>query len=373
MADIELGRDVQSFSKTDSYAPISRVTITDDAGNDFTAGNDTGRALELGCPWATQTMANDLLTKFRGKVYRPFTASGAMLDPAAELGDTVSCNGVESILGEIDTTYDALCASDISAPGDQDVNHEYEYSDATTRELKRKLTLGANYYGTTITRQNGLEIVKTNGETTKSRVKLNSDVLVFYDDDGNEALYFDTNEGTYKFAGVLNVNNDNFTVDKDGTVSIKQGSIRIGGTAAAPVFKVDKDGSLTATSVNLKGILRSAELYFGPNNIEGAIRYDKGNDGKEDTDCLEMSSNFGLILSAAKGMRLVPADGLWIQLPPESVFFGQPNDWTSLSTIATGSGAMKTADYDSDGTVKSAGGIKAYVAAQITGAMEASY
>lgn len=372
MADITLGRDVQSFSKTDAYAPISRVTITDDAGNDFTAGNDTGRALELGCPWATQTMANDLLTKFRGKVYRPFTASGAMLDPAAELGDTVSCNGVESILGEIDTTYDALCASDISAPGDQDVNHEYEYSDATTRELKRKLTLGANYYGTTITRQNGLEIVKTNGETTKSRVKLNSDVLAFYDDDGNEALYFDTAEGTYKFAGVLNVS-DLFQVDKDGTVSIKQGSIQIGGTAAAPVFKVDANGKLTATSADLAGVLRSAQLFFGPNNIEGSIGYAKGNDGKEDTDCLEMSSNFGLILSAAKGMRIAPAAGLWIQLPPESVYFGSPGAWTALSVIASGSGAMKTADYDSDGTVKSAGGIKAYVAAQITGAMEASY
>lgn len=367
MADITLGRDVQSFSKTDAYAPISRVTITDDAGNDFTAGNDTGRVLELGCPWATQTMANDLLTKFRGKVYRPFTASGAMLDPAAELGDTVSCNGVESILGEIDTTYDALCASDIAAPGDQDVNHEYEYSDATTRELKRKLTLGANYYGTTITRQNGLEIVKTNGETTKSRVKLNSDVLAFYDDDGNEALYFDTNEGTYKFAGVLNVN-DNFIVDKTGKVTIKSGSISIGGG-----FSVDEKGNLTATGADLAGVLRSAQLFFGPNNIEGSIGYAKGNDGKEDTDCLEMSSNFGLILSAAKGMRIAPAAGLWIQLPPESVYFGSPGAWTALSVIASGSGAMKTADYDSDGTVKTAGGIKAYVAAQITGAMEASY
>lgn len=372
MADIELGRDVQSFSKTDAYAPISRVTITDDAGNDFTAGNDTGRALELGCPWATQTMANDLLTKFRGKVYRPFTASGAMLDPAAELGDTVSCNGVESILGEIDTIYDALCASDISAPGDQDVNHEYEYSDATTRELKRKLTLGANYYGTTITRQNGLEIVKTNGETTKSRVKLNSDVLAFYDDDGNEALYFDTNEGTYKFAGVLNVN-DLFQVDKDGTVSIKQGSIRIGGTDAAPVFQVDKDGNLTATSVDLKGILRSAELYFGPSGADGAIKYTEGDDGKGQTECLEMSSNYGMILSAARAMRIAPADSLWIQLPPEKVWFGDTNAWKKLSDIASGSGAMKTADYDSDGTVKTAGGIKAYVAAQITGAIEASY
>lgn len=346
MADIDLGRNVQSFSKTDAYAAISRVTLTDDAGNDFTAGNDTGRALEMGCPWATQQMANDLLAKFQGKVYRPFTASGALLDPAAELGDTVSCNGVESILGEIDTIYDALCASDIAAPGDQDVNHEYEYSDATTRALKRKLTLGANYYGTTITRQNGLEIVNTNGETTKSRVKLNSDVLAFYDDDGGEALYFDTAEGTYKFAGVLNVNDR---------------------------FLVDKDGKLTATGADLAGILRSAQLFFGPNNIEGAIRYVKGNDGKEDTNCLEMSSNFGLILSAVGGMRIAPKAGLWIQLPPENVWFGDTNAWKKLSDIASGSGAMKTADYDSDGTVKTAGGIKAYVAAQITGAMEASY
>ena len=372
MADIELWRDVQSFSKTDAYTPISRVTITDDAGNDFTAGNDTGRSLELGCPWATQTMANDLLTKFRGKVYRPFTASGALLDPAAELGDTVSCNGVESILGEMDTTYDALCASDISAPGDQDVNHEYEYSDAATRELKRKLTLGANYYGTTITRQNGLEIVKTNGETTKSRVKLNSDVLAFYDDDGKAALYFDTNEGTYKFAGVLNVNNL-FQVDKDGTVSIKSGSIRIGGTKKAPMFLVDSEGNLTAENADLRGKLRSAKLYFGPTATEGTILFTAGDDGKGQTDCIEITSGYGMILSAARAIRIAPADSLWIQLPPEKVWFGNTGAWKNLSSLSGGSGAMLAADYDSDGTVKSAGGIKAYVTAQITGAIEASY
>lgn len=43
--------------------------------------------------------------------------------------------------------------SDISAPGEKEINHEYPYLSSESRELKRKVTLGTSYYGTKITRK----------------------------------------------------------------------------------------------------------------------------------------------------------------------------------------------------------------------------
>lgn len=216
---VYIGKKAQSLSGGGELQPISRVTIWYDDENAFTAGKDTGRTLEIDCPWATQSMANALLASLQGYVYRPFSAGSALMDPAAELGDGVTIAGIYSVLASVVRSRDRMASSDISAPAEEEIDHEYPYLSPQQRELARKVTLGAYYYGTRITRANGLEIVKTDGETEKSRVKLNSDVLAFYNDEGQEALYFDASTGTYKFTGVINVN-DKFVVDKDGNLTL---------------------------------------------------------------------------------------------------------------------------------------------------------
>lgn len=105
------------------------------------------------------------------------------------------------------------------------------------------MTLGADYYGTRISRRNGLEIIKTDGETQKSRVVLNSDLMAFYNDDGTESLYFDTNAGKFRFrgdvavtGGTMNIN-DNFVVDDagnliiNGNINLSMGTITWGSNA----------------------------------------------------------------------------------------------------------------------------------------------
>lgn len=203
---LNIGLSAASFDGGDPLEPISRVTVWYDDEHAFTAGDDTGRTMELDCPWATQAMADNLLASLKGYVYKPFSAGDALLDPAAELGDGVSIAGTYSVLAQIKRTHDLLDAADIGAPGEAELDHEYPYLSPQDREMARKVTLGQSYYGTTITRRNGLEIVKTGADgSKKSRVVLNSDTLAFYNDDGQAALYFDAATGRYMFRGDINM------------------------------------------------------------------------------------------------------------------------------------------------------------------------
>jgi hypothetical protein len=232
---INLQNNAASLDYAPALEPFTGVRLWYDDEACYFAGDESGRVLEADCPWATQAMANLVLDSVRGFEYQPFEAGTALLDPGAELGDGVSVGGVYGPLASVSTVFDAMCASDISAPSEEEVNHEYPYLSPQEREMKRKVALGKSYYGTRITRQNGLEVIKTAVDGTETaRVRLNSDELAFYDADGDEALYFDAAAGKYRFrgdveitGGTMNVN-DNFIVDEDGNLTIN-GNINLAG------------------------------------------------------------------------------------------------------------------------------------------------
>ena len=210
--------------KFDSY---SKVILWVDEETAYISGDDSGRVFEADLPWGTQQIADEILASIVGFSYQPAAGTDALIDPAAELGDGITLSGVYSQIAALDTILDPLFTSDVSAPHDEEVDHEYPYISPAERELKRKIALGKSYYGARITRAAGLEITKTEADgTEKSRVKLNSDTLAFFDDSGQESLYFDATRGIYIFrgdvaitGGTMNVNN-NFIVDADGNLTV---------------------------------------------------------------------------------------------------------------------------------------------------------
>ena len=223
-----LGYNVERLETAPAFLPYSKVIAWYDDENAFVAGDDSGRVLTVDLPFATQAIVDKMLERIKGYSYQPWTGSGAILDPAAELGDGVTVNGVYSVLASAETSFDALMVSDAAAPADEEVDHEYPYVPPTDRALKRKVTLGAAYHGVSITRTNGIEVTQYDAEgNAQSRAKLNGDVFALYDDDGSEALYFDVDAGKFMFRGILNVA-DNFLVDKDGNVTIN-GNINLSG------------------------------------------------------------------------------------------------------------------------------------------------
>lgn len=120
-------------------APVSRVTLVVDGENSYTAGDDTGRAIEKTLPWATQAMAESILRSLQGVEYQPFSGSDALLDPAAEVGDGITVGGVYSVLAKVGIIFDGLYTADIAAPGGDEVEDEYPYKSRSQRQEERKL------------------------------------------------------------------------------------------------------------------------------------------------------------------------------------------------------------------------------------------
>ena len=252
---------MQDFDRSPAFQPISKVIVWYDEENAYQAGNDTGRTLEIDCPWATQQIANDILTKVNGAVYYPYSASDALLDVSADVGDTVTANGVYSLIATLETNYDGLNASNISAPQDEEIDHEYPYLSKQQREANRAVKLGQYYYGTKITRAEGITIEKTNGSDVQAKAVFNADELSFYAG-GSKVLYFDPASSTYRFEGVLNVA-DNFIVDANGNVTIN-------GNLAIPSGAIGFEELDTNTQDSINAINDVTTYLNGKTYIDGS-------------------------------------------------------------------------------------------------------
>ena len=134
-----LGANVGQLETGDSPKRISRVTLSADSDNVYTAGDDTGRELTASCPWASQAMANAVLGAVSGYDYRPYTAQDALLDPAAELGDGVTVGGVYSMIAQVELPFDRACAAAVAAPYEDEIDDEYPYISSEVLRTQRQL------------------------------------------------------------------------------------------------------------------------------------------------------------------------------------------------------------------------------------------
>lgn len=105
----------------------------------YEAGNDTGRTLEIDNPFGTQAMANNMLASLTGYQYQPYSAEGALLDPSAEIGDAVNMRGAYGGIYTREREFGRLMKADVSAPHDEEINHEYAYETPTERKFARQI------------------------------------------------------------------------------------------------------------------------------------------------------------------------------------------------------------------------------------------
>ncbi len=204
---LDLGANAAGLKTAPGLSAWSGVTVYWDDEEAWEAGDDNGRRLVADCPWATQATADGLLAAIRGSSYQPFNADGAIIDLALELGDvvTVGLPG-ETVSGpvfSIRITGGGLEQADVDAPGEAEVDHEYPYSSYVDRSLKRKVSLGQSYYGTSISREKGIEIARSDG---LSEAIFNSDLFsmrAFLDGVMKDRLYFDPIKGDFVFDGAL--------------------------------------------------------------------------------------------------------------------------------------------------------------------------
>lgn len=132
-----IGQSAAGFTSTPEMPKYTKVRINVDDETCYEAGSGDN-VLELDCPWGSQQMANDILESIREFVYRPYDTEWAKLDPAAELGDGVTINGVFSGIYVNETNFSTLMAARISAPQENAVDHEYPYKSPTDRKTTRQ-------------------------------------------------------------------------------------------------------------------------------------------------------------------------------------------------------------------------------------------
>ena len=137
---VYLGRQMAQLDTSPSLEAVSKVVLMVDADNAYVAGTDTGRTIEVTCPYGTQAMANNILTALQSYTYTPAQAQDALLDPAAEIGDGLTLGGVYTVLAQADTQWDALMASDAGAPGQAEQESEYSYQSPLVGELRYQIS-----------------------------------------------------------------------------------------------------------------------------------------------------------------------------------------------------------------------------------------
>ncbi len=227
--------------------PVSRVNLAVDSEHIYTAGDDTGRALELSCPWGSQAMADEILATAKAHRYTPYTAKEALLDPAAELGDAVTVGGIYSTIINRDIDYNAACAPTISAPGVDEIEEEYPYETQAKRNERRQLAKTRSLIKKTST-----EILlqvenQVSGLNSFIKVELGKITQRVEDAEGSIEVAVSTLDG-------LTVR------DSGGVVKIKGGMVTADGLH---VNAANIDGLLTANQINATGLKVDAANITG--------------------------------------------------------------------------------------------------------------
>ena len=129
--------NVKRFNFSDKFENFSRVELDISDDKYVAAGTTSGRTLTGNSPWATKQAASDALAQVQGFSYQPYTANSVALDPAAELGDEIFVLDVFSGIYTMEAKFGKSYIVDISAPSEEETDHEFPYEPKEQRESRR--------------------------------------------------------------------------------------------------------------------------------------------------------------------------------------------------------------------------------------------
>lgn len=261
---VYLGQNASDLDYDEKAPKISRVNLSVDSDHIYTAGDDTGRTLEVSCPWGSQAMANSILAKVRGIEYQPYEARDALLDPATEIGDGITLGGVYSVLAQSYVSLDKQCAANISAPYTDEIDDEYPYKTPDQRKTERQLAQTRSLIAKTA-EEIKLEVQGLDGKYTK--LSQTVDGFTFEDESGT--VYID--------GGAIKANS--VTADQIDATNLKVAAANITGTLSASQVQIDLTGSITWTdlSSNVQNEINAAQT--AASNAEDTVdgwRYNGG-------------------------------------------------------------------------------------------------
>ena len=302
---INVRKNVSSLEKQNTFDGYSKVTISVSDEMEYSAGTGTGQTLKLFCPWGTQEMANKILSSIRGFQYQPYTASGAHINPAAELGDAFSVGSVYGGIYKKDVLHGPLYTANISAPGGEKINYKYEYKSPTIRKAERQYKeTKANLIVIADRISAEVEAREADAETLRAALNVQAqEISAKVSRTGGNAASFGwslTSDGWTLSSGggkVLKADKNGLavkgtvtaTAGKIGGFALKDGYLSTnsqtwGGTNTSGIyigasgiqlgknFKVDSAGNLTAASGTFSGSVRAGSIEYGGDDgyLDGA-------------------------------------------------------------------------------------------------------
>ena len=276
--------DYIRIKQTNPQRSITRIVVTYNKEDDLKVEAGTGdesKTLAIENPFVTQAIVNDLLTNLNGFSYIPVEMD-ARGYPQVDVGDRIEYGQQEGYRWmdatmawqDADFPWDGITyhqtialrltfrfkgglGMGISAPSQSFQQSEFPVQGKLSGQINQlnqtAVKQGRNYYGVTITRDQGLIVER---DDHASRVVLNSDEFRFTAD-GEDALWFDVPNRKWKFSGTLQ------GVDGDFSGTITASSI-IGGTIEGTNISGGTiTGALIQTSITYpRSAMSSTERSF---------------------------------------------------------------------------------------------------------------
>ena len=286
MSDVvALARRVGQIEVSPQFSDYSKVLIHIDDETVIEVGNDTGRTLEFTCPFATQQMAQDILSSLTGFQYQPFRVTDALMDPAAEIGDAANTRGSYGGIYSRNTKFSEMMPADIAAPQDEEINHEYKYESPQERQFKRQID---DVKASLIIANDRIDasVSQTGGSSSSFGWSLTSNAHRWYAN-GQEVMAITA-------SGLSVKGNVQATTGKIGGFNISASAIwnnisSFGGSQSSGVyigtngiqlgqrFKVDSSGNVSASNMTLSGTLKIGSTTITADNLRlGAERANSG-------------------------------------------------------------------------------------------------
>lgn len=363
-----LKRSVSSLEKQDIFDGYTKVVISVSDDVEYSAGTGTGRTMTLVCPWGTQAMAEKLLSRVRGFQYQPFTASCAHLDPSVELGDGVTVGKVYSGVFTKDVSHGPLYTADISAPGGEKINYQYEYKSPQERKVERQnkeirasLSIQADRITQEVTerqaqaeefratfevqsQQISAKVSQTGGSSQSFAWELLADHSSFISN-GTEVFRVDSSgaqvNGVIRATGGkiggfdIQSNYLSYNGQTWGGTNTTGAYIGVSGIQLGKNFKVDMQGNLTAASGTFTGNVYAGNIQYG------------GNYGTLPGSALTSHSVYGNQIGYNTISTSYTSPGINTSLGYADYSYGCLKGWNTISALHAGS--LDTNDFTIEG------------------------
>lgn len=307
-----LGRRLADFSPGIASKPITKVELLDEDGDVVgVSESGTGRTLTALQPDGTDAMAAAILAKVSGYKHIGYEGRKALLDPAVELGDAVTVDGLYVPLIALDMTFDPMLAPDISAPDADELDDEYPYKSPTQRQIERNMAKTRSL----ITKTSKEITLKVEGIGDKyTELKTTLDGVTITDESGTTRIKGSSIETT-----TLKVDAANIT----GSLTIGQLPSGVAQTSQIPklVSQLDNDsGYQTKTGVTqiIGGTVTADYIYslgIEANSVRGAeVAIKNGNGvsvGGITTTWTESGSE-GIAITSKEGLKIGARTNLFL-------------------------------------------------------------